>query len=126
MELIHVSALVSALHLLALALGLPGMVLRGRALRGPLDAAGLGRRFAADSAWGLAALLWLGTSLWRAFGGLEKGGRSTWPPRSSGPRWRSSAPSCCSSSGRWRPSSAGAGSAGAGGCPTPGRPGASP
>ena len=73
MELIHVSAPVSALHLLALALGLPGVVLRGRALRGPLDPAGLGRLFAADTAWGLAALLWIATGLLRAFGGLEKG-----------------------------------------------------
>ena len=71
MELIHVSALVSALHLLALALGLPGVFLRGRALRGlrgPLDGAGLGRLFAADTAWGIAAFLWIGSGLLRAFG----------------------------------------------------------
>ena len=73
MNAVEVSALVSALHLLALALGLPGVFLRGRALRGPLDAAGLGRLFAADTIWGLAALLWLGTGLLRAFGGLEQG-----------------------------------------------------
>ncbi len=76
MEHIHVSALVSALHLLALALGLPGVFLRGRALRGlrgPLDGAGLGRLFAADTAWGIAAFLWIGSGLLRAFGGLEKG-----------------------------------------------------
>ncbi len=76
MELIHVSALVSALHLLALALGLPSVFLRGRALRGlqgPLDGAGLGRLFAADTAWGIAAFLWIGSGLLRAFGGLEKG-----------------------------------------------------
>jgi putative membrane protein len=29
--------------------------------------------FRADSLWGLAALLWVGTGVWRAFGGLEKG-----------------------------------------------------
>ena len=76
MELIHVSALVSALHLLALALGLPGVFLRGRALRGlrgPVDGAGLARLFAADTAWGIAAFLWIGSGLLRAFGGLEKG-----------------------------------------------------
>jgi putative membrane protein len=67
------SALVSALHLLALAVGLPAVYLRGRALRGPLDDAGLRRLFAADSAWGLAAILWIATGLLRAFGGLEKG-----------------------------------------------------
>jgi putative membrane protein len=76
MDIIHVSAIVSALHLLALALGLPGVFLRGRALRGlqgPLDGAGLGRLFAADTAWGIAAFLWIGSGLLRAFGGLEKG-----------------------------------------------------
>ena len=67
------AAIVSALHVLALALGLPSVFLRGRALRGPLDAAGLRRLFAADTVWGLAALLWIATGLLRAFGGLEKG-----------------------------------------------------
>ncbi len=67
------SAIVSALHLLALAVGLPALFLRGRALKGTLNAAGLGRLFAADNAWGLAAMLWIVTGVWRAFGGLEKG-----------------------------------------------------
>jgi putative membrane protein len=69
------AAIVSALHLLALAIGLPSVFFRGRALKGPLDAAGLGRVFAADNVWGAAALLWLGTGLLRAFAGLEKGTR---------------------------------------------------
>jgi len=67
------SAIASALHLLALAIGLPAVYLRGRALKGPLDAAGLRRLFAADSLWGIAAVLWLATGLLRAFAGLEKG-----------------------------------------------------
>ena len=67
------SAIVAALHVLALAIGLPAIYLRGRALRAPLDAAGLSRLFAADTVWGLAALLWIVTGLLRAFGGLEKG-----------------------------------------------------
>ncbi|HEY7363337.1 MAG TPA: DUF2214 family protein [Methylomirabilota bacterium] len=67
------SAIVSALHLLALAIGLPAVVLRGRALRGRLDPDGLRRLFAADTAWGIAALLWVTTGLLRAFAGLEKG-----------------------------------------------------
>jgi putative membrane protein len=67
------SAIVSALHVLALALGLPAVFLRGRALKGPLDRDGLGRLFAADAVWGIAALLWLVTGLLRAFAGLEKG-----------------------------------------------------
>jgi putative membrane protein len=68
-----IAALVSALHLLALAIGLPSVYFRGRALRGRLDADGLRRLFVADSLWGLAAGLWLLTGLLRAFGGLEKG-----------------------------------------------------
>ncbi len=68
-----ISAVVSSLHLLALALGLPAVFLRGRALKGPLDAEGLRRLLAADGVWGLAAVLWIVTGLLRAFGGLEKG-----------------------------------------------------
>jgi putative membrane protein len=68
-----ISAIVAALHYLALALGLPAVFLRGRALKGPLDAPGLRRVFAADTVWGVAAILWLATGLLRAFGGLEKG-----------------------------------------------------
>ena len=68
-----VAAIVSALHLLALAIGLPSVYLRGRALKTPLDADGLKRLFAADRMWGIAALLWIATGLLRAFGGLEKG-----------------------------------------------------
>ena len=68
------SAIVSALHLFALALGLPSVFLRGRALKRPLDREGFARLFAADNVWGIAALLWLITGLLRAFGGLEKGG----------------------------------------------------
>jgi putative membrane protein len=67
------SALVSSLHLLALAIGLPAAFLRGRALKGRLDAEGLRRLFAADAVWGVAAILWVATGLLRAFGGLEKG-----------------------------------------------------
>ena len=67
------SAIVSSLHLFALALGLPAVTLRGRALRGPLDDAGLRHLFAADTAWGIAAALWVATGLLRAFGSLEKG-----------------------------------------------------
>jgi putative membrane protein len=67
------AAIVSALHLLALAIGLPAIFLRGRALKGRLDRDGLQRLFAADGVWGIAAALWLLTGVLRAFGGLEKG-----------------------------------------------------
>lgn len=63
----------AAVHLLALGIGLGAVWARGRALRGPLGAEGLKRVFYADTFWGIAALLWIGTGLVRAFGGLEKG-----------------------------------------------------
>jgi putative membrane protein len=65
--------LFAALHLLGLGLGLGAVWARGRALRGELDVAGLRRVFYADTWWGVAALVWIGTGLVRAFGGLEKG-----------------------------------------------------
>jgi putative membrane protein len=68
-----VSAIVSALHVLAVALGLSSVYLRGHALKRPLDDAGFSRLFAADNLWGIAALLLLATGLLRAFAGFEKG-----------------------------------------------------
>lgn len=65
--------LFASAHLLALGIGLGAVWARGRALRGPFDAAGLRRIFAADAWWGIAALIWFATGLARAFGGLEKG-----------------------------------------------------
>lgn len=65
--------LLASLHLLALGVGLGAVWVRGRALAGRLDGEGLRRAFAADGWWGLAALLWIGTGLWRLFGATEKG-----------------------------------------------------
>ena len=65
--------LLAALHVLALGIGLGAVWIRGRALRAPLDAVGLRRVFSADAFWGVAALLWISTGVWRAFGGVEKG-----------------------------------------------------
>jgi putative membrane protein len=68
------SALLSAIHVLTLALGLGAVFLRGRALGGPLDDAGWRRLLAADNAWGLAAGLWIASGLARVFfGGKEPG-----------------------------------------------------
>ena len=61
------------LHLLGLGIGLGAVWARARALRGPLDTAGLRRVFHADGWWGVAAAIWLGTGLVRVIGGLEKG-----------------------------------------------------
>lgn len=64
--------ILAATHLLALGIGLGAVWARGRALRQPLDLTGLRRVFAADAWWGIAALLWLSTGLWRLIGGTEK------------------------------------------------------
>jgi putative membrane protein len=64
--------LLASSHLLALGVGLSAVWVRGRALRGALDQEGLRRVFLADTGWGLAALLWISTGLWRLLGGTEK------------------------------------------------------
>ena len=43
------SAVVASLHYLALAIGLPAVLLRGRALKGPFDDAAFRRLFTADA-----------------------------------------------------------------------------
>ncbi len=63
----------AAIHLAALGIGLGAVWARGRALAGALDGAGLRRVFTADSWWALAAILWIGTGLLRAFAGFEQG-----------------------------------------------------
>jgi putative membrane protein len=63
----------AAFHLLALGIGLGAIWVRSRALAGEPDAARLRQAFAADTFWGVAAVLWIATGLVRAFGGLEKG-----------------------------------------------------
>src|SRR5688572_13374893 len=65
--------ILAALHLLALGIGLGAVWVRGRALRSDLSAERLRTVFRADSLWGLAAVLWIATGLWRLLGGLEKG-----------------------------------------------------
>ena len=62
----------AALHLLALGLGLGAVINRGTALREPPSNAALRRAFRSDALWGLAALLWVSTGLWRWFAGIEK------------------------------------------------------
>ena len=72
--------LFAAVHLLALGIGLGAVWGRARALGGlrpaegaAVDAVGLRRVFYADNWWAVAAVVWIGTGLVRAFGGLEKG-----------------------------------------------------
>jgi putative membrane protein len=68
------AALLSAVHLLTLALGAGAVFARGRALARPLEAVDWNRLLAADSAWGVAALLWIASGVARIFfGGKEPG-----------------------------------------------------
>jgi putative membrane protein len=71
-----VRASLSALHVLALAMGFGAVFARGMRLRdlrrSPEDAGALRRLLLSDGLWGVAALLWIGTGLFRAFGRLEK------------------------------------------------------
>jgi putative membrane protein len=65
--------LAASFHLLALGIGLGAVWARGRALRSSLDAGTLRQVFFADTLWGIAAVLWISTGLWRLIAGLEKG-----------------------------------------------------
>lgn len=65
--------LLAVLHLFALAIGIAAVYARGRALQRTRADSDLAPVFHADNWYGVAALLWIGTGLWRAFGGLEKG-----------------------------------------------------
>ena len=61
----------AAVHILALGVGLGAVWVRARALRGAIDRFSLQRAFSADSVWGVAALLWIGSGLWRLFAGTD-------------------------------------------------------
>lgn len=69
-----VAALLSALHVLSLGIGLGAVFARGRALRriATEGSSAVRSAFLPDSLWGLAALLWIVTGLGRLFGGVEK------------------------------------------------------
>jgi putative membrane protein len=64
--------LLAATHLLALGIGLGAVWARSRALRGIVDGAAIRRAFAADTWWGISAVLWLATGLTRLLAGTEK------------------------------------------------------
>jgi putative membrane protein len=65
--------IVASLHLFALAIGVAAVLARARGLARVRDTAVLRPVLLADGWWAVAAILWLSTGLWRAFGGLEKG-----------------------------------------------------
>jgi putative membrane protein len=72
-KLMFIPWLLATLHLLALGIGLGAVWVRASALRGLRAGGTLQRVFLADTFWGVAAVLWIGTGLFRAFGGTEKG-----------------------------------------------------
>jgi putative membrane protein len=67
------SYIIATLHILTFGIGFYSIWSRANALKKLRDASGLNDVFKADNFWGLAAVLWIVTGLWRAFGGLEKG-----------------------------------------------------
>jgi putative membrane protein len=74
--MIALRAALSALHVLAIAIGFAGLFVRGQKLRELRKDGGNAKIRAAllraDDAWGVAAVLWIVTGLVRAFAGLEK------------------------------------------------------
>ena len=64
--------LLAGLHLLALGIGLGAVWARARALSSRHSAESLRAVFLADTWWGVAALLWVSTGVWRLVAGLEK------------------------------------------------------
>ena len=62
----------AGLHLLALGLGLGAVLSRGSMLSEPPTSASLSRALRADTLWGIAAALWIGTGLWRVLASSEK------------------------------------------------------
>ena len=69
----NLSYLLATLHILTFGIGFYAIWSRANAFKKIKDISGLDNVFKADSFWGIAALLWIATGLWRAFGGLEKG-----------------------------------------------------
>jgi len=65
--------LLAAVHLLALGIGLGSVWVRARLLGAPtLDGPTLRRALAADVWWAVAAILWVGSGLWRLLAATEK------------------------------------------------------
>jgi len=60
------------LHLVALGFGLGAVLDRAATLRGPMTTVSLRRVFRADAIWGLSALLWIVTGVWRMTAATEK------------------------------------------------------
>jgi putative membrane protein len=63
----------AALHLIALGIGLGAVWARARSLaERPVTLGAVRRALVADTWWGIAAVLWISTGLWRLLAGTEK------------------------------------------------------
>lgn len=70
--------LLATLHLLALGVGLAAVYARARAMNNLAAPGALDRGMKADAWWGIAALLWISTGLWRVFASVEKTSSYYW------------------------------------------------
>jgi putative membrane protein len=69
----------AVIHLLALGIGLGAIYARARGLHRLTEGPEAIRRvFAADTWWGIAAILWIASGLWRATAGTEKSPTYYW------------------------------------------------
>jgi putative membrane protein len=64
--------ILAVVHLVGLGIGLGSIWARAQSFRAALDGPGLRRLFAADSWWGVSAILLIGSGLWRLLGSIEK------------------------------------------------------
>jgi putative membrane protein len=64
--------LLALVHLVGFGIGLGSIWARGRSFQNALDGPGLRRLFAADSWWGVSAILLIGSGLWRLLASVEK------------------------------------------------------
>ena len=75
-SLVSVRLILAWLHLVALAIGVGGIWSRARALhdslREPENPGALRRALVGDAWWGIAAVLWIVTGVWRLLGATEK------------------------------------------------------
>ncbi len=67
------SVVLSAVHLLSLAAGLACLASRYHVMAAPFGPDRVKRVLTIDNVAGLVAITWIGSGLWRAFGGVDKG-----------------------------------------------------
>jgi putative membrane protein len=78
--------LVATIHLLALVIGAGAICVRAWSLRTAADPGRLPTVFLADTFWGIAAMLWIGTACGACSAGWRRAPRTTWAAPRSGSR----------------------------------------